>query len=611
MSITTSSSARPFIAVLDFGGQYAHLIANRIRRLGEYAVIMPPDAEASALEKAVGMVLSGGPGSVYDETQPPFNAELFEQSVPILGLCYGHQLLAQQMGGKVARGEVREFGSAELNVIKEGELFCGLGKQELVWMSHGDQIVQLPEGFEVLGSTEDCPVAAMGDPERKLYGLQFHPEVTHTPNGMQILENFLDICEAERDWNPGNYVEEISASLIEQVGENRVLLLVSGGVDSTVCLALLNRVLRPEQVLGVHIDNGLMRRGESTLVVEAFSRHGYANLRYVDAVDTFLEALEGVRDPEEKRRIIGRVFVEVAHEQVGDLGLEEGWLLAQGTIYPDTIETGGSDHAASIKTHHNRVEEIERLIEQGKVVEPIANLYKDEVREVGLYLGLPETMVWRHPFPGPGLGVRLLCHSGQPPEADERRTMTEAESEVVTIASAYGYNARVLPIRSVGVQGDNRTYGHPVALLGGHRDWDRLEEASTRITNSVSEVNRVVYTLSHHELGDITPVRAAVSRDRLKLLQQADELAKELLIASGLDREVWQMPIILVPLAVDGEGESVIVRPVLSEEAMTARFAALPWEVVENMERGIGALHGVSAVFFDITHKPPATIEWE
>ncbi len=191
------------------------------------------------------------------------------------------------------------------------------------------------------------------------------------------------------------------------------------------------------------------------------------------------------------------------------------------------------------------------------------------------------------------------------------RTMTEAESEVVTIASAYGYNARVLPIRSVGVQGDNRTYGHPVALLGGHRDWDRLEEASTRITNSVSEVNRVVYTLSHHELGDITPVRAAVSRDRLKLLQQADELAKELLIASGLDREVWQMPIILVPLAVDGEGESVIVRPVLSEEAMTARFAALPWEVVENMERGIGALHGVSTVFFDITHKPPATIEWE
>jgi GMP synthase (glutamine-hydrolysing) len=606
----TTAPDRPFVAVLDFGGQYAHLIANRIRRLGVYSEILPPDVRTDVLAHAVGIILSGGPSSVYDESQPPFTAELFDQDIPMLGLCYGHQLLARQLGGTVARGTVREYGSAELKVVEGGGLLDGLEAVEPVWMSHGDQVVQLPEGFRVLGSTEDCPVAAMGDPERLRYGLQFHPEVTHTPHGLRILDSFLDLCGAVRDWTPRNYVDELINHLKQRIGTDRVLLLVSGGVDSTVCMALLNRAVGPDQVMGVHMDNGLMRKSESQLVVDIFEQEGYHNLRHVDASETFLSALEGVADPEEKRRIIGRVFVEVAHEQLEGLSLDEGWLLSQGTIYPDTIETGGTRHAATIKTHHNRVEEIERLIERGKVVEPLANLYKDEVRELGLELGLPEELIWRHPFPGPGLGVRLLCHDGTPLSAGETAAMESAES-AAQAAAGYGYVARILPIRSVGVQGDYRTYAHPMALLGGEPAWPELAEISTRITNSLEEVNRVVYCITHSELGELAASRAVVSRERLDLLREADGLAMELLHQAGHDRVVWQMPTVLVPLTVDGKGECIVLRPVLSQEAMTARFADLPWELVEEMGRQIGALAGIAAVFYDVTHKPPGTIEWE
>ncbi|MFO7768407.1 MAG: glutamine-hydrolyzing GMP synthase [bacterium] len=607
----TLAADRPFVAVLDFGGQYTHLIANRIRRLGVYSEILPPDAREEDLEGAVGIILSGGPSSVYDASQPPFNAELFEQEVPMLGLCYGHQLLAQQMGGQVVRGEVREYGAAAMEVEKGGGLLEGLEDREQVWMSHGDQVVELPEGFQVLGRTRDCPVAAMGDPDRRRYGLQFHPEVTHTPHGMRVLDNFLDLCETARDWNPRGYVEHITQYMRKRVGEHRVLLLVSGGVDSTVCFALLNRALGEEQVLGLHIDNGLMRKGESGLVARVFREEGYRNLEHVDASGTFLDALEGVVDPEEKRRIIGRVFVEVAHDHLAGLGLEEGWVLAQGTIYPDTIETGGTRHAATIKTHHNRVEEIELLIEQGKVVEPLADLYKDEVREAGLALGLPGELVWRHPFPGPGLGVRLLCDDGIPLEPEQLLDLGEAEEQARTVAGGYGYEARVLPIRSVGVQGDFRTYAHPVALFGGDRDWRTLEEVSTRLTNSIDLVNRVVYALRPGAPAEFEAEAAVVTRERLDQLREADALAMEHLRSAGRHREVWQMPTVLVPLSVDGRGESVVLRPVLSQEAMTARFADLPWDVVEEMARRIGGLEGISGVFYDVTHKPPGTIEWE
>lgn len=602
---------RSFIAVLDFGGQYAHLIANRIRRLGVYSEIFPPDVDVKAMENAGGVILSGGPSSVYDEDQPPFNTELFRQDIPILGLCYGHQLLAQQMGGMVARGTIREYGTAELKIVQAAGPLRRLGECEEVWMSHGDQVVELPEGFQILGSTEDCPVAAMGDLQRNLYGLQFHPEVTHTPNGMKILESFVDLCGVGRNWNVGDYIDEISRNMIERVGENHVLLLVSGGVDSTVCLALLNRALDPERVKGVHIDNGLMRKGESKFVQDVFHELGYDNLECVDTSNRFLEALAGVTDPEEKRRIIGRTFVEVATDQLDGLGLQEGWLLAQGTIYPDTIETGGTRHADTIKTHHNRVEEIERLIEQGKVIEPLAHLYKDEVRDAGLALGLPESLIWRHPFPGPGLGVRLLCNTGEALSEEEMRKIVEAESQAATIASPYGYEVSILPIRSVGVQGDSRTYAHPAALSCGEREWKRLEEVSTRITNNVADINRVLYTVSQRERGALFPTAATVTRDRLDLIREIDALVMDILRASGLDRSAWQMITVLLPLRPDKGGECVVLRPVLSQEAMTARFADLPWDVVEDMVRGLETLPGISSIFYDITHKPPSTIEWE
>jgi GMP synthase (glutamine-hydrolysing) len=611
MTVPIRVSDRPFVAVLDFGGQYAHLIANRIRRLGVYSEIFPPDVETEALADAVGIILSGGPSSVYDPAQPPFTGGLFAQPVPILGLCYGHQLLAQQLGGRVARGEVREYGSADLQVRCGGGLLDGLAAAEPVWMSHGDQVVRLPDGFEVLGSTDDCPIAAMGDLRRHRYGLQFHPEVTHTPNGLRILDNFLNLCGAKRDWRPVDYAGELVRTLATRVGEDRILLLVSGGVDSTVCFALLNRALGPDRVVGVHIDNGLMRRGESAFVAETFAREGYANLRVVDASEHFLSELAGVTDPEEKRRIIGRVFVEVAHQQLGGMRLDRGWLLAQGTIYPDTIETGGTRHAATIKTHHNRVEEIEQLIEQGRVVEPLASLYKDEVRELGLALGLPERLVWRHPFPGPGLGVRLLCSDGAAFPPDEQATIADAEQQGAGAAAAGGYGVRILPVRSVGVQGDYRTYAHPLALFGGRREWRRLEEVSTRITNELAAVNRVVYCISHPRPGVYTRGMGTMTKDRLDLLRAADALAMEMLVAAGEDHRVWQMPTVLVPMTVDGKRESVVLRPVLSQEAMTARFADLPWPLVGEMSRRLMALDGVGAVFYDVTHKPPGTIEWE
>lgn len=611
MNMTAEIPTRPFIAVLDFGGQYAHLIANRIRRLGMYSEIVPPDVDSAVLENAVGIILSGGPSSVYDPGQPPYNAELFEHDLPMLGLCYGHHLLAQQLGGQVARGGTREFGSASLRVIAGKGPLRGLSDREEVWMSHGDQIVQLPEGFEVLGSTDDCPVAAMGDASRRLYGFQFHPEVTHTPNGMRMLENFIDLCDTPREWNVGDYIEEIGRRIADQVGDNRVLLLVSGGVDSTVCFALLNRMIGPEKVKGVHIDNGLMRKNESRDVISTFSAMGYDNLEYVNAVDRFLTPLEGVTDPEEKRRIIGRVFVEVAGDQLGGIDLQEGWLLAQGTIYPDTIETGGTQHAATIKTHHNRVEEIERLIEQGKIIEPLAHLYKDEVREAGMALGLPESLIWRHPFPGPGLGVRILCSTGEELPEDEQRAMAEVEARASEIAAEAGYGARVLPVRSVGVQGDYRTYAHPVMLTGGEREWRTLEEVSTRITNEIREINRVVYLVSRSEPGQLDTRAASVTRDRLDLLKEVDAIAMEVLTTAELDRSAWQVITVLLPLAPASGGECVVLRPVLSTEAMTAKFADLPWTAVDEMVHGIEALTGVSYVFYDVTHKPPATIEWE
>ncbi len=598
---------RPGVAVLDFGGQYAHLIANRIRRLQVYSEIFAPTADPSEIEGAAGIVYSGGPGSVYDPDQPTFNDALLDLDLPILGLCYGHQLICQRLGGEVVPGEIREYGSAELNILSNDGPFAGLSAQETVWMSHGDRVSQLPDGFERIGETPDCPEAAVGNPGRRIYGFQFHPEVAHTPNGNQMLDNFLTLCDVPREWTMSSYAEEVMEAIRVQTGDRNVFLLVSGGVDSTVAFMLINEALGADRVQGLHIDNGFMRKQETDAVARYMKEHGFDNLIIEDASDEFLLATEGLVEPEAKRHAIGKTFLDVKDRVLEQLELDpDAWLLGQGTLYPDTIESGGTEHAALIKTHHNRIDVIEEMIAEGKVVEPLAQLYKDEVRDLGETLGIPHALVWRHPFPGPGLGVRCLCSTGDP-----EPPVTEASASAATeIAFSAGLGFRVLPIRSVGVQGDFRTYAHP-GLVWGKANWSQLEDVSTRITNSIKEVNRVIYLISPDLPPDLRLKRGFLDRRRLDLLRDADAIAMASIVEGGFEQEIAQMPTVLLPLTSDGAGETIVLRPIVTPDFMTARFCELPMEFVRSVADRIAALDGVDAVCFDVTHKPPATVEWE
>ncbi|MCK5118277.1 MAG: glutamine-hydrolyzing GMP synthase [Candidatus Latescibacteria bacterium] len=596
------------IGVLDFGGQYTHLIANRIRRLRVYSEIVSPEGDSDRLRNFKGLILSGGPSSVYDADQPGFNPNLFDLGIPVLGLCYGHHLMAQTLGGLVRPGRTKEYGAAQLDIREKTGILEGLDDAETVWMSHGDYVAQAPPGFRVTGSTASCAIAAMGDPERNLYGLQFHPEVTHTPEGMRMLENFVTLCGCERNWTMGNYIESSIQGIRDRMGDRNVFLFVSGGVDSTVAFVLLEKALGAERVYGLHIDNGLMRKNESAFVRDSLLEHGFTNFHVVDAGEDFLSALGGVVHPEEKRRIIGTQFIETRDRAMEQLGLDpEQWILGQGTIYPDTIESGGTKNAAVIKTHHNRVALVEELIAQGKVIEPLSQLYKDEVREVGERLGIPKSLVWRHPFPGPGLGVRALCSDGSESLGEAERN---AEAGAQEIAQKAGLDARILPIKSVGVQGDFRTYAHPVALIGT-ADWRTLESVSTEITNRIPKINRAVLLLRPDTLPPLFVKSCDLTKKRLDLLREADAIATHALEQHGLMDAIWQMPVVLLPLSPDGEKESIVLRPVVSREAMTARFSEIPMDVARKMADDISALSGIEAVFYDVTHKPPGTIEWE
>jgi GMP synthase (glutamine-hydrolysing) len=596
------------IAVLDFGGQYAHLIANRIRRLGVYSEIVTNSIKAQDLTRFKGIIFSGSPFSCLEKNSPRFDMAILELKIPLLGLCYGHQLLMNSIGGSVGKGSVHgEYGRAVMQCKSRSPLFDGLGSAEPVWMSHGDMVKSLPEGFSVIGSTADCEFTAVASEQRHIYGLQFHPEVTDTPCGMKILDNFLAICGCSKTWSSATFLEEITQNIKEVCGKRNVFLLVSGGVDSTVAFTLLNRVLGSRRVLGLHIDNGLMRHQESSAVLEYMRAHGFDNLRVVDATTDFLTALEGISDPECKRRCIGNMFLTVKEKALNDLGLNpEEWILAQGTIYPDTIESAGTQHADRIKTHHNRVDPILELIKRGLVIEPLAQLYKDEVRDLGESLGLPHELVWRHPFPGPGLGVRLLCCDGTvlPIPVEDRSVLT-------SIIDDTPFKASILPLRSVGVQGDERTYAHP-ALVDGPGDWNALDALSTRITNAVRSVNRVVYRLSGNTpLSDYRLIKTYITAERLSHLRAIDDIVTKALRQSGEYDTVWQMPVVLLPL-VNNEGRScAVLRPIVSQEAMTARFIPLKQTTIDLIIRRAANISGIGDIFFDITHKPPGTIEWE
>lgn len=603
------------IVVLDFGGQYAHLIANRVRRLGVYTDILDGETAADGLRDYKGIILSGGPQSVHEKGSLQCDAGIFQLEVPVLGICYGHQLMAHVLGGLVEPGERSEYGKTFVNVLKKEDMFEGVESEEVVWMSHFDQVTRVPEGFDVVAKSPDCPIAGMTDHSQHFYGIQFHPEVTHTLCGMKILENFVEITGAKREWSIEKFIENEIGAIREKVDGRKVFMLVSGGVDSTVAFTLLVHALGEEKVFGLFIDTGFMRKGEREEVTKALEVFGVKNFRVEDASASFFEALREVYDPEKKREIIGAKFLEVQRKVFAEMGLSvDEWILGQGTIYPDTIETGGTKHADKIKTHHNRVEEVQEMIEKGLVIEPLAQLYKDEVREVGEKLGLPHKLVFRHPFPGPGLAVRCLCSEIEKNGIETPSLHPEYREKQLT-TTADGYSAQLLRIKSVGVQGDVRSYRQPVVLSKGEKDWENLSEVSTCITNNFGEINRALYLLAPNDVSGFRLIKSYLTPERIAVLQEADKVVMDFVIEKSLDKDIWQFPTVLVPMVADWvenkNDESIVLRPVESEEAMTASFYRMDWKLLDELVARLRGVSGVGTVFYDITNKPPATIEWE
>lgn len=594
------------IAVLDFGGQYAHLIANRVRRLGVYTDIFDGEVDSSVLKEGgyKGLILSGSPQSVHKVGSVKADPEIFSLKIPVLGICYGHQLIAHMLGGKVSRGDVREYGHANVKVLEGIGVLDGWEGGD-VWMSHFDQAVEMPLGFKKTAETKDCPIAGMANEGEKIFSVQFHPEVTHTRDGLRIFENFIAICEAKKEWSIDKFIEGEIESIKKKVGNKKVFMLVSGGVDSTVAFTLLDKALGNDRIFGLFVDTGFLRKGEREQVEGALNGLGITNFRVEDASQEYFEALKEVYEPEAKRKIIGDLFLKVQRRVFDEMKLNVSeWILGQGTIYPDTIETGGTKHADKIKTHHNRVPEIQKMISEGRVIEPISQLYKDEVRGVGEKLGLPHDMVWRHPFPGPGLAVRCLCSSA---------TEGSAGSDSFEIEkNTGGFDVKVLPVKSVGVQGDERSYKNPVCVIGGEKDWTKIALTSTTLTNKYAEINRALYLLSPSGIDTAVLRSCYLTRDRIALLQEADKIVMDFVYEKGLEKVIWQFPTVLLPLSVNGvDGEAVVLRPVESEEAMTANFYKMEFGLLDELVSRLAKVKGISAIFYDITNKPPATIEWE
>lgn len=595
------------ILVIDYWSQYTHLITSNLRHKWVYSEIVEAPERFDGTFMAMlrdsdikGIVLSWGPNSVYEDLliiskDNKVLNDFINLEVPILGICYWHQLICSSLGWIVHSWKVKEYWLAEIEVIADSKLLKGINTRSVAWMSHWDEVVKLPDWFRTILKTKDCLNAWTENEKKRIYTLQFHPEVKHTEMGDLILNNFIDITWVPRNWSMKRFIEFEINNIASKVNGKKVFLLISWGVDSTVAYFLLKKAIGAENIYPLLIDTGLMRKNEVKNVETMLNNSGVKNLRIEDASDRFFEWLRWIYDPEKKRKIIWELFLSVQRDVLKRIWLNSSdWILWQGTIYPDTIESWGTKHADKIKTHHNRIPEIELLIKEWAVIEPISMLYKDEVRETWTMLWIPDEIINRHPFPGPGLWIRVLC-SDWVVEPWFDRQKQEIQDYVWASIS-------ILPVLSVGVQWDNRTYRHPCLLNYS----DRL--LSSAITNRFNSVNRVLLILNWKHW-DYTLNNSFIARTRVNLLREIDDLVRK-----NIDMTwVWQFPIVLIPVSRSWKGESIVLRPVLSDDAMTAKSAEYDYGVLKSLSDLIikNYWDTIENVFYDVTNKPPWTIEWE
>jgi GMP synthase (glutamine-hydrolysing) len=645
--------SRSLVLILDCGAQYTKVIDRQIRALNIETLILPVDTplkKVTDLKPKLGaIILSGGPHSVYEPDAPLCHVGLFELGIPILGICYGMQLLCHLLGGKVESTGVKEYGETEIQLLDTAHLLLAnfQSQQTTVLMSHGDSVTQLPQGFEVLASTEHCP-AIVANTAKQFYGVQFHPEVELTQEGTQLLKNFVfNIAGVNPVFRLENRLEQLLVELKQQVGAKPVVVLVSGGVDSTVVAALLLKALPPEQVFAIHVDTGLMRDSESALVLDSLRSLGLKHLHHLQAQEPFLTAttvddngntigpLNQATDPEEKRRLIGDTFFHLANDSIKQLLAQQGldihtFLLAQGTLRPDLIESGNKTISATahkIKTHHNDVPLIQQQREKGLVIEPNKDLHKDEVRQIGRLLGLSDELVERQPFPGPGLGVRILCTT-EPYGLDTLQTLQPALENLIQKTSPASLentiSATALPIKAVGVQGDGRTYAHCVALQSPtaftKEQFPILQQLAQQIPNQLPQVNRVILKLdnTHTPLPiyhTVTPT--TLTPAVIQWLQAIDKTVTTYFQQHNLLGTISQLLTVALPIDPTQQNlRSIVIRAVITSDYMTAR-PALPLKdfslhFLPNLALELKAKHpNIANIFYDLTGKPPATIEWE